>query len=150
MGHGRWVKLAIGPVPSSAALAWIEHGQKVLEDIPGRDDVPFELPPETIRALRALLEEWLWAADGAVTFEWSSELEEIELRTLVQYWLNIASYLARGGGYGRLKMSVEAVPFEHALLSSVLEALGDDDFGRRLGEMWPCPKFRPAGRNPAR
>lgn len=146
MSHGEWVRLAIGSVASSAVLAWTEHGRKVLEELPGREDVPFELPPETVRSLRTLLDEWMWLADGTVMFEWSCELEEIQVRTLVQYWLNIASYLARGGGYGGLKMSEEAKPFEHALLAAVVEAFADDDFGRRLQEMWPCREFQ-AGRS---
>lgn len=138
MRHGEWVRLSIGPLPSSAVLSWTEHGRKVLEEIPGRSDVPFDLPPEAIRSLRALLEEWMWVADGSVTFQWSSDLDDIELRTLVRYWLNIASYLANGGSYGGLKIRPEAEPFEAALLSAVVAAFGDDDFSHRLQEMWPC------------
>lgn len=86
------MRIVIGPVSSAAARAWTEHTLDNLSIVRrSRHVLPFRFPVEIADVFAALLLDWHRVADRGPVFVWEADMEEAQVRMLVQYWANLDS-----------------------------------------------------------
>ncbi len=115
----------IGPVPSDAALAWIENAECIVQAVrsqPSLLDRP--VPPEVFDAFHRFLHVWRDIASANSEFFWAARANPAEVGALLEAWAAIGripdARLAevdcqRGGAAGR--------PFHEAVTTAILEAV---------------------------
>lgn len=140
------VRLRIAPVPATAVRLWttqmLENLGRLRQSI---DRLPFLLPDEVSDTFESLLRQWRAEADQADPFEWSTEMDPVELARLVQYWANLDSLTdAQVEALGVSWSSAGARPFFDALADAVAEALEGEGmaggFAKLLVESGRHPK----------
>jgi len=134
------MRVHIGPTDSAAARAWTEHLLHNLARVrAGRQVLPFSFPADVADAFEALLTEWHAVACRDDVFEWTADMDEAQVRHLVQYWANLDSltsdHLDR---LGVTWSADEARPFFIAIVAGVEQAFAeigvDDPFTQLLVE----------------
>jgi hypothetical protein len=118
------VALRIGPVPAVAALAALDHGERVLLLIAGSPDVPFELSPGVLSLMRHYIDAWRGVAESGPTFTWEGFERASVLQLLVNEWARIYDRAATDGGILRPEA---AEPFRHAVTSAIVVALASTE-----------------------
>jgi hypothetical protein len=133
----------LGPVPSTAAIAWIESARDALRSVrEHRSALPFAVPPEVVATFIAYLDDWERAARRSPVFTWAG-VEDVErARMLVQYWFNIDSLDdVTSRRIGIRKPRPEARPFLVTLVKGVVRALEQEAtcqaFVHNLIRGWP-------------
>ena len=134
--------VTVGPVASSAVLAWLEHARKITQLIRGELKMPFDVPWEVLDRFERAWDGWYLVADTSDVFEWSGDFAGDELRTIVQYWFNVVQYLYENTDGATLPlMPLEALAFRDALVPAVMRALAEDEDSRSFAEQaierWP-------------
>jgi len=140
--EGDSVEIRVGPVPSSAALAWVTNTRRLLDALERDPEVLDDPVPDDVLALfRSFLSQWEQVAAAGPEFRWVARAGADEVLRAVTYWAAVDDMtdeqLARlGVGWA----PPEAEPFFHALTGGVLASLRRHDETRRLaarlGEQW--------------
>lgn len=133
--------MAIAPLPSSAALAWLDHARKTLNLVEAASS-PFHLPLDVRESFHAYLDEWMWAADAAQVFRWEGDIDPEVARHLVHHWHVLACALeSERERCGFPRRPAEADVFYIALVVALTDALAGDQatsaFGEGLRGAWP-------------
>lgn len=134
---GERVIFEIGPLPSTAARAGIDHALVELKHLRhGRNAMPFLLPPEIADRFEDYLLTWQEMSDDCETFTSSCEEEVSVTRFLLTYWLNMISL---GAG----QRAALAMPDRPADADMFFRALGRAVLGAvaRHGELHPVADF---------
>jgi CheY-like chemotaxis protein len=127
---------AIGPVPASAARAWLGTARRTIVRL--RDDARLGMPRDVVEDFAGLVELWERAlpderpdpdTDGHTdaaepVFEWSGELPVERVRRLASHWAQVA-LLARDPASGIQTPPPEAAPFYDALVVAIANAVKD-------------------------
>ena len=135
------MQVVVASVPSSSALAWLDHARKVVSLI-GDERFPVRLPADVLEAFGGYLDEWLWAADAGPVFNWTGEVDPEVACHLVHHWHGLAQWVAEArAGIATLRRPAEGDIFYAALVSSVTDALALDActhaFGEAIRGAWP-------------
>lgn len=135
------MQVVLASVPSSSALAWLDHARKVLSLVTD-ERVRVRMPADVVEAFRGYLEQWLWAADAAPTFQWSGEVDAEVACHLVHHWHALAQWVAEAReGMAVLRRPPEGDAFYAALVAAVTDALALDEcthaFGEAVRSAWP-------------
>jgi hypothetical protein len=134
------VHIAVGPVSSDSAQAWISYATDTLALLRALPEE--QLPRHALDGFASLLDEWRRIARHAGQFRWSSE----ERPERVQYLLN-ALYVAgtlieREAASGRARLRPpEADEFHVVLVREALDALehesdADAQFVAQMRNVW--------------
>jgi hypothetical protein len=131
------VRLDIGPIPSDGAQEWIDQARFLVGLLrAGVAELPFAVPPEVLDEFDTYFADWEIAAK-ADPFSWSREVDLVALRTLMQYWLNLAQMLA-DRPENQPPGSPEARIFYRTLVAAILaELVAADPDSAPLQERWP-------------
>lgn len=135
------VQVVVAAVPSSSALAWLDHARKVLSVV-SDEGFPVRVPDDVLLAFGSYLDEWLWAADAGPVFNWSGEIDAEVACHLVHHWHGLARWVAEAGqGVAQLRRPPQGDAFYTALVASVTDALALDEcthaFGEAIRSSWP-------------
>lgn len=131
------MRLDIGPIPSDGAQEWIDQARFLVGLLQaGVAELPFAVPPEVLEEFETYFVDWEIAAKSDA-FVWSREVDLVALRTLMQYWLNLAQMLADHPEF-QPSGSDEARVFYRRLVAAILDELvrADPD-SAPLRERWP-------------
>jgi len=136
------VRVRVGPVPSAAALAWVDNSRTIIDAFVAHPEVLDE-PLDAADATRfyQLLDLWRQVASGEETFCWVATAEVAEVERLVRVWATLDNVsdeqLAR---VGCTWSPPEAKPFFESLTGGVLAALERHEetrqLARSLGTKW--------------
>jgi hypothetical protein len=134
---GDRVTFDIGPLPSTAARAGIEHALVELKHYRhGRNAMPFLLPPEIADRFEDYLLAWQELADEGDTFRLSCEVDVAVTRFLLTYWLNmICLRPSQRDALGIPDRPADGDMFSRALGRAILGAIA------RHGELHPFADF---------
>lgn len=139
------MQVEIGPVPSKAALAWLDYADGVLREL-DRDDRG--IPAGARAEFRRLTAEWRAAAQADPTFRWTGNPDPAHVEFLVLSLYRLGTRLSDEEREGRRELRPpEARRFHVVLVQSVLDALerqgvSEAQFVAQLREQW-----EPARRN---
>ena len=131
------MRIKVGPFPSAGGQEWLQQARAYVVALRRGHSLPFSVPTEVLDVFDRHLDEWAVLA-RTDPFEWSAEVDVVELRTLMTYWVNLAQYLAdhpelQSGG------PPEATRFYVDLTNAILGALtAEDEDARVLQERWPA------------
>jgi hypothetical protein len=130
------VRLDIGPIPSEGAQEWIDQARFLVRLLRAGAEMPFAVPPEVLDEFDRYFDDWEVAAKSD-PFVWSREVDLVTLRTLMQYWLNLAQMLA-DHPENQPPGSPEARVFYRSLAAAILaELVASDPDSAPLQERWP-------------
>lgn len=135
------MQVVVAPVPSSSALAWLDHARKVLSLL-GDEGFPLTVPADVVEAFGGYIDRWMWVADANPAFSWSGEIDPEVACHLVHHWHGLAQWMAEARlGRPGLSRPQEGDQFYAALVSAVTDALVLDEcthsFGEALRSSWP-------------
>jgi hypothetical protein len=122
-------------------LAWVAYAREVLALVERlAHELPVQVPPDVVVAFGRYVDEWEKAAKTD-TFEWEGELEALQVRHLMTYWLNLAKILSDRVHLQGPTMPEAAEPFYEMVIDVILRGLAEEDrAAERLQKAWP---FRP-------
>lgn len=130
------MRLDIGPIPSDGAQEWIDQARFLVGLLRAGAEMPFAVPPEVLDDFETSFADWEVAAK-ADPFVWSRDVDLVALRTLMQYWLNLAQMLA-DRPENQPSGSPEARVFYRTLVAAILDELvAADPDSAPLRERWP-------------
>lgn len=132
----------VGPVPSDAALEWIDNSRKIIEAVgssPAFADV--DITPEIIETFSRYLESWREVAEADREFVWAARASAEDVEHLLEAWVAIdAVDTARLRAVGLDWSSPRGTLFKDALTAAVLEVLQRQEALRsvteRLQRLW--------------
>lgn len=139
VGTSPLMRVVLGPVPSSSALAWIDHARRVLDRLAAED--PPTVPPDALAEFEAYLREWEAVARTDPEFRWRAEVDPEVVEYLLNAFHRIATRLDAETG-DRPRMPPEAEPFYRMLVVDLLDELARVDesraeFAEHLLRFWP-------------
>jgi EAL domain-containing protein (putative c-di-GMP-specific phosphodiesterase class I) len=114
------VALRIGPVPAYAAIASLDHAERVLELVGGSADTAIGVSPGALSLLRHYIDSWRGVAESGPTFTWEGFERVSVVHHLVDEWVRITD---RAALVGRIVRPEAAEPFRHAVTSAILVAM---------------------------
>lgn len=128
------VTVRVGPVESSAAIAWINNARRILYAVETQPAVLSQpLGPEVADALHRFLDTWSEIAKANHTFTWMARATPAVVTPLVEAWAAINALTDDEIATLGCRWSPPAgEAFSNALFSGVLEALRAHDATRRL------------------
>lgn len=130
------MRLEIGPFPSAGGQEWIAQARLLVGFLRAGVELPFAVPPEVLDSFERSFAEWEEAVETD-PFVWSAEVDVVEFRTLMQYWLNLAQYLA-DHPENQPPGNPEARQFYRNLVAGILAALSAaDPESAVIEERWP-------------
>lgn len=130
------MRLEIGPLPAAGGREWIDQARLLVGFLRAGAPMPFAVPSEVLDDFERYFGDWERAAETE-PFVWSREVDLVALRTLMQYWLNLAQMLADHPEF-QPEGSLEARVFYRNLSSAILAALvAEDPDSAPLQERWP-------------
>jgi diguanylate cyclase (GGDEF)-like protein len=138
---GPRVRLTIGEVSSSSALAWLGYASGVLDEVvDGALDV--SVPPAIIEAMRGRITAWAVAASAGPVFRWDADEDAEVVAAIVRHWLPVAEALDRRAAVEGVRAPVASTPFYDALVPALLSAMAaaDEDLESvavQLVRSWP-------------
>lgn len=136
------VDVRVGPVPASAARAWIANTRQLIAALRAHPEVlGDEVPAPFLDRFERFLQAWWSVATAQDEFTWHARAEPAEVRELVEHWAAIDrltdEQLATLGWHWS---PPEGEPFFVALTEAVLAALAAHDATRdlaaRLATQW--------------
>ena len=130
------MRLDIGPLPAEGAQEWIDQARFLVRLLRAGAPMPFAVPPEVLDDFETYFVDWEIAAK-AEAFVWSRDVDLAALRTLMQYWLNLAQMLA-DHPENQPPGSIEARVFYRNLVAAILDELvAADPDSAPLKARWP-------------
>lgn len=128
------VTVRVGPVESTAALAWINNARKILFAVETHPAVLSKpLGPDVAEALHRFLNTWSEIAEANQTFTWVARATPSIVTPLVEGWAAINALTDDDIAALGCRWSPPAgEPFSSALFSGVLEAVRAHSTTRRL------------------
>jgi len=134
------MQVEIGPVPSSAANAWLDYAEGIVRELDAVDakGVPAEARAEFARLIR----EWRAAAAADPTFRWRGNPASDQVEYLILALYRLGNRLSDEEHAGqRTVRPPEARRFHVVLVQSVLDALEQQgsaqaQFVAQLREQW--------------
>jgi hypothetical protein len=115
----------LGPVPSGAALAWLNYARETLGVV--RAD-PRDTPPGVLETMARFLEEWTAAARAAPTFRWEGEVSAEHVAYLVEWLYRLGVRVQDDAESGRARLRPpEADKFHVLLVRTVLDTLAREE-----------------------
>lgn len=130
------MRLEIGPLPAAGGQEWIDQARLMVGLLRAGAQMPFAVPPEVLDDFERYFIDWERAAETD-PFVWTREVDLVALRTLMQYWLNLAQMLADHPEY-QPPGSPEARVFYRNLSGAILaELVAEDPDSAPLQERWP-------------
>lgn len=127
-------------IPSSSALAWLDHARKLLGQV-ADEAFPIRLPQDVLDGFNGYLEQWFWAADAGPAFHWRGEVDPEVACHLVHHWHTLVQWATESRGAAGPTRPAEGDAFYAALVDAVTDALVLDDcthaFGEGLRASWP-------------
>ncbi len=139
------VEVRLGPVPSSAAVAWVANTRQILAALQRRPDVIGGPIRESVMAMFGrFLDVWETVAQGTEVFFWTGRANPAEVQGVVEEWARIdamddATVAALGCDWS----PPEGQAFFAALTAAVVDALSDEEGTRRVAERlggdWTTP-----------
>lgn len=136
------VRVRIGPVPSAAAVAWVENSAAILEAFVAHPEMLDEpLVEADARRFQQLLDLWRQIASGRDIFTWVGTAAREEVERLVRVWAALDSVSDEQiAALGCSWSPPDARPFYLALTSGVVAALErhqeTQDLARALSQKW--------------
>lgn len=132
------MKVRLGPLPSQGVRAWVQYAHEVLALVEGvAHDLPIQVPPDVVLEFERFLREWQQAAK-IEPFMWEHELEAVQVRHLMTYWLNLAKVVSERVHLQGPTMPDLAEPFYEMLVDVILRGLAEEDAAaERLQKAWP-------------
>lgn len=115
----------IGPLPSTAALAWIGNAEKIVDAVGAHPDLlDRPVPPQVFDAFRRFLRVWGDIASANTEFFWAARAHPAEVSALLDAWAAIGRIpderLAEVGCRRRVP---EGRPFYLAVTDAILDAV---------------------------
>ena len=130
--------VAVGPVDSASAKAWIGFARDVVDRQTGgtiSDDLRV--------AFDTYLDEWSTIADSGPVFRWALEIDAEVVEYLVHGFYRVAEVITEQAQVRGSRISpVEGDAFYAALVNALLDALGEEspanaEFASYLRAFWP-------------
>ena len=137
-----FVRVTIGPVPSSSTRAWVEAARRTLRTVRARPDL--EVPAHVVDAMDAFVDEWAALAETGDVFEWSGELDSAAVRELSAHWLRLATLARERPEESDLAPAeAEGKAFYDSLATAMLTAAAADDDPEHFAEHFEAlvPEF---------
>ncbi|MDQ3106294.1 MAG: response regulator, partial [Actinomycetota bacterium] len=135
------LRVALGPIASSSAAAWVANARAVLHGVLAAGDaLPVELPPEVAAAFLGYLDDWDRVAAADPEFRWRADVPVDDARHLAVYLFGVLTLDDETWDrHGLPYAPPEAEPFYLALVESVTEGLSaaDAEVGPILEASWP-------------
>jgi CheY-like chemotaxis protein len=136
------IAVTVGPVPSDAALDWIDNTIRIVDAVeqhPEVTDTPID--PDVFGTFRAYLQTWRHIAETDEVFLWGARAAPAEVNRLIDAWGSIDRIDDdRLRGLGCDWSSAQGREFFHTLTSAVLAALDRHEetalLAARLQEQW--------------
>lgn len=136
------VRVRVGPVPSTAAVAWVDNSSAILEAFVAHPEV-LEAPlvEADVARFRQLLDLWRRTASARETFCWVGTAAREEVERLVRVWAALDSVSDEQiAALGCSWSPPEGRPFYEALTGGVLAALDrhqeTQGLARMLSQKW--------------
>lgn len=132
----------VGPVPSDAALAWIEASRAVLRVVREHPElVDRTVDAEVFDAFERLLDVWCDIAGAGPTFVWAARVKPGEVGALIEAFAAMDRVDEESlAALGCRKSDPTGTPFFQALTGTIVEAVRRYDetseLARRLGAQW--------------
>ena len=139
--------LEVGPVSSTAVVAWIDHAEAVLahasvEEV-DLEATPFDdhVPDDVYDLFAGYLRDWRPIAESTEVFTWSLEVEPEVAEYLVHAFFKL-SWRTTRSSKERSHMPAEAAVFNRHLVKRMLAALSGEgtaeaEFAEHLRSFWP-------------
>lgn len=139
------VAVTVGPVPSDAALDWVESSTRVIEAVgtePSLADVG--IGADVVETFCRYLDSWRVVAEASDEFLWTARASLDDVTHLLEAWSRIdAVETSRLEALGLSWSSPRGRAFKAALTAAVLEVLRREDalhsLTERLGRQWEAP-----------
>lgn len=130
------MRLEIGPLPAAGGQEWIAQARLLVSFLRAGVSMPFAVPTEVLDDFESYFADWEEVA-ATEPFVWTREVDLVALRSLMQYWLNLAQMLA-DHPENQPPGSPEARVFYRNLSAAILAALvAEDPDSAPLQERWP-------------
>lgn len=142
---GNQLDVYVGPVPSAAALEWIDNTRKILRAVRDAPDVTdTTIEPEVFDTFLHYLDIWERVAEASPEFVWAARAPTAEVERLIGAWASIDRIDDdRLRALGCEWSSASARSFFDALTAAVLRALATHEhtvaLARRLEPQWAPP-----------
>jgi DNA-binding NarL/FixJ family response regulator len=141
-GRASLPSVQVGPVPSDAALEWIDNTARVVDVVrrnPGLTETP--IPEAVLDTFDAYLATWREVAEAEAEFVWAATAEPSEVHRLIEAWATIDRIPEeRLAEHGLAWSAPRGRVFFHAITEAVLEALARHEttlaLARRLQPQW--------------
>ena len=127
------MQIQVGPVPSTAARAWIQNTRRILSALRLHPDVLDEPIPDDVIDLFERFLHLFEEGNVGDEFYWTARAPASEVQHLVEWWARIdAMSDAQLEELGVTWAPPEGEPFFHALTAGVLRALDEHAATREL------------------
>lgn len=138
--HPQDVAVTIGPIPAESVTSWVETSLRTIAAL--REHPEIGVPVDVVDAFERYVLAWQQVAAGTSSFEWTGQVNVLEVRRLASYWALIAN-LSRSDGHptGVEPGRPAAQPFYDSLVAAMAEVLAVDDtdrFAEKFEEVVPA------------
>jgi hypothetical protein len=135
------MRVVIGPVSVASATAWLDHADRVLDELDSMAPGECFTSAEVLEVFRAYLTSWRAAAVGTDLL-WERDIPPEQVEYDMHAFQRVAELLARRAEEQGMAAPPEGEDFYLALLHGVLAALEAEGpssaaYARHLSEFWP-------------